>query len=294
MFRLVRELAGDGFPVAVTCRVLKVSRTSYYDWATRPPSARSTVDAALAETIATVHADSRGTYGSPRVHAELRLGLGIRCGRKRVARIMRTVGLRGVCHRRKRGTKPAPATHEDLVRRVFTADRIDRIWFTDITQHRAADGWVYCAAVIDACSRRVVGWSIADHLRTELVADALQMAQWQRRPPPGTIVHADRGCQGGFRWSSQHLELGGVNGTTTRVGFSRDGETCDALAWPAAGGQPRGAGCVLAQDRRGVVERGRRGGRRCVAASGVAVVSRGWRHVTDLLVCAVGPLPVVR
>ncbi len=222
MFRLVRELAGDGFPVAVTCRVLKVSRTGYYDWATRPPSARSTVDAALAETIATVHADSRGTYGSPRVHAELRLGLGIRCGRKRVARIMRTVGLRGVCHRRKRGTKPAPATHEDLVRRVFTADRIDRIWFTDITQHRAADGWVYCAAVIDACSRRVVGWSIADHLRTELVADALQMAQWQRRPPPGTIVHADRGCQYTSWLFGHRLRQAGLLGSMGRVASSVD------------------------------------------------------------------------
>ena len=133
MFRLVRELAGDGFPVAVTCRVLNVSRSGYYEWDSRPPSARSTVDAALAETIATVHADSRGTYGSPRVHAELRLGLRIRCGRKRVARIMRSSGLHGVCHRRKLRTEPAPATHEDLVRRVFTADTIDRIWFTDIT-----------------------------------------------------------------------------------------------------------------------------------------------------------------
>ncbi len=87
-----------------------------------------------------------------------------------------------MCHARKRGHRPAPATHEDLVRRVFAADAPNRVWFTDITQHRASDGWVYCCAVIDAYSRRIVGWSIADHIRTELVADALEMARWQRRP----------------------------------------------------------------------------------------------------------------
>jgi len=209
------------------------------------PSPRSQADAALAETIATVHAESRGTYGSPRVHAELRLGLGIRCGRKRVARIMRSSGLHGVCHPRKLRNRPAPATHEDLVRRVFTADTIDRIWFTDITQHRATDGWVYCCAVIDACSRRVVGWSIADHLRTELVTDALQMAQWQRRPTAGTIVHADRGCQGGFNRSSQHLDRGGVDGTTCRLDDGVDRAVSDEVAGPALAATRRGA-AVLA------------------------------------------------
>ena len=150
---LVRELAEDGYPVAVTCEVLEIPRSSYYEAATRPLSARAVADAELTATIAAVHADSRGTYGAPRVHAELRLGLGISCGRKRVARLMRDAGLQGVCHRRKRGQRPAPATHEDLVKRVFTADAPDRVWFTDITQHRAADGWVYCCAVIDAYTR---------------------------------------------------------------------------------------------------------------------------------------------
>jgi putative transposase len=220
--RLVHELAADGFPVAVTCRLLEVSRSGYYDWSTRAPSLRTVADAALADTIIAVHADSRGTYGSPRVHAELRLGIGIRCGRKRVARIMRASGLRGVCHRRKRGTRPAPATHEDLVRRVFTADAVDRVWFTDITQHRATDGWVYCCAVIDACSRRVVGWSIADHLRTELVADALQMAQWQRRPAPGTVVHSDRGTQYTSWVFGHRLREAGLLGSMGRVASSVD------------------------------------------------------------------------
>jgi putative transposase len=228
-FRLVRELAEDGFPVTVTCRLLEVSRSGYYDSCSRAPSARSIADAVLAERIVEVHTDSRGTYGSPRVHAELRLGLGIRCARKRVARIMRAEGLRGVCHRRKRGSKPAPAVHSDLVRRVFTADAIDRVWFTDITQHRAADGWVYCAAVIDACSRRVVGWSIADHLRTEIVADALQMARWQRRPRPGTVVHSDRGTQYTSWLFGHRLREAGLLGSMGRVASSVDNALVEAF-----------------------------------------------------------------
>lgn len=139
----------------MTCRVLKVSTSGYYDWRLRPLSAREQADTALAETIRAVHYESRGTYGAPRVHAELRLGLGLglglRLGRKRVARLMRAEGLRGVCHQRKRrGWRPAPAPHDDLVKRQFVADQPNRVWFTDITQHRASDGWVYCCAVIDA------------------------------------------------------------------------------------------------------------------------------------------------
>lgn len=124
---LVRELAEDGYPVAVTCEVLGIARSSYYDAATRPPSKRAVADADLSATIQRVHADSRGTYGAPRVHAKLTLGLGLACGRKRIARLMRQAGLAGVCHHRKRGHRPAPATHEDLVQRVFTADAPDRV-----------------------------------------------------------------------------------------------------------------------------------------------------------------------
>lgn len=201
MFRCVRELAEAGFPVSVACRVLQVSRSGYYDWARRVPSCRQLADRQLLVTIRQIHQMSRGSYGAPRVHVELRLGMGVRCGRKRVARLMAADGLTGICHRRKRGHKPMPATHEDLVQRCFTATGPDRLWFTDITQHRAADGWVYCCAVMDAFSRRIVGWSIADHIRTELVVDALQMARWQRQPV-GTIVHADRGSQGSTRPSN--------------------------------------------------------------------------------------------
>ena len=135
----------------MACRVLNVSRAGYYEWRGRPASARQVADEQLVATISQVHHDSRGTYGSPRVHAELRLGLGLVCGRKRVARLMRAAGLRGVCHQRQhRHWKPDQATHDDLVRRQFVAQAPDRVWYTDTTQHRAADGWVYCCAVVDA------------------------------------------------------------------------------------------------------------------------------------------------
>ncbi len=177
----------------------------------------------MVETIRKIHYESRCTYGAPRVHAELRLGLGLAIGRKRVARLMRVTGLQGICHRRKRrGWKPRPATHLDLVQRRFVADRPNRVWFTDITQHCAADGWVYCCAVIDAYSRRVVGWSIADHIRSELVVDALEMARWQRRPEPGTIVHADRGAQY-TSWAFGHrLRSAGLLGSMGKVASSVD------------------------------------------------------------------------
>jgi len=222
-FRLVRELAVDGFDVTVACRVLNISRSSYYDWAGRAPSARTVEDARLTETIRRVHYDSRCTYGAPRVHAELRLGLGLAIGRKRVARLMRQAGIQGVCHRRKRrGWKPNTATHADLVKRHFTADAPDRVWFTDITQHRAGDGWVYCCAVVDAFSRKVVGWSIADHIRTELVVDALEMARWQRRPAAGTVVHADRGAQYTSWVFGHRLREAGLLGSMGKVASSVD------------------------------------------------------------------------
>lgn len=203
--------------------MLNVSRAGYYEWRGRPASVRAVADEQLVETITQVHHDSRGTYGSPRVHAELRLGLGLVCGRKRIARLMRAAGLRGVCHQRKhRHWKPDPATHDDLVKRQFRAEAPDRVWFTDITQHRATDGWVYCCAVIDAYSRRVVGWSIADHIRTELVVDALQMARWQRRPQPGTIVHADRGTQYTSWLFGHRLRAAGLLGSMGRVASSVD------------------------------------------------------------------------
>jgi putative transposase len=127
VFRLVRELAGDGFDVAVACRVLRVSRSGYYAWRSRPPSVRLIADARLENDIRAAFSASRGICGAPRVHAELRLGLGVRCGRKRIARLMRGARLVGVGYCRRRRRQPAPAPHEDLVSRRFVADRPDRL-----------------------------------------------------------------------------------------------------------------------------------------------------------------------
>jgi len=222
-FRLVRELAADGVSVAVACRVLRVSTSGYYDWRDRPPSDRAVADAALTAQIVEIHTMSRGTYGIPRVHAELRLGRGVRCGRKRVARLMRLARLQGVYRRRGKQRRPAPAVHDDLVRRRFVADAPDRLWLTDITEHPTREGKVYCAAVLDVYSRRIVGWSIADHLRSELVVDALEMARWRRRPPPGqTVVHSDRGSQYTAWAFGQRLRAAGLLGSMGRVASALD------------------------------------------------------------------------
>ena len=209
IYPVVRELAADHIPVAVACRVLNVSTSGYYAWRDRPTSPRRQADLQLVEVIRDIHARSRQTYGSPRVHAELRLGQNIRVGRKRVERLMRAHRIVGV-HRRRRGgctvRDPAGQPSTDLVNRRFVADRPDALWVSDITQHRTEAGWVYCAVVLDTYSRRVVGWSIADHLRTGLVVDALEMACLRRRSrTAGTVVHSDHGSQGGLNRSSQHL-----------------------------------------------------------------------------------------
>ena len=207
----------------MACRFLKVSTSGYYEWASRPLSPRAVADEALTTTIRKVHRDSRGTYGAPRVLAELRLGLGIHVGKKRVARLVRLDGLTGVSHRRKRrGWKPDTATHEDLVKRRFCADAPNRLWFCDITQHRAKDRWVYCAAVTDAFSRRIVGWSISDRITAEIVVDALEMARWRRRPEPGTVVHADRGAQYTSWLFGHRLRQAGLLGSMGRDASSVD------------------------------------------------------------------------
>lgn len=214
----------------MACRVLKISRSGFYEWRDRPPSNRDLEDAYLANTIVDIHQMSRCSYGSPRVHAELRLGLGVRVGRKRVARLLRLTGRRGISHRHKRGgRRPDPAVHQDLVQRKFTAAGPDLLWCTDITEHPTRAGKVYCAAVMDVFTRQVVGWSIADHMRSELVVDALQMAIWRRRPEPGTIVHADRGSQYTSWVFGHRLRDAGLLGSMGRVASSVDNSMIESL-----------------------------------------------------------------
>jgi len=214
----------------VACRVLKNSRSGFYEWRDRPPSRRDLEDAYLANTIVDIHQMSRCSCGSPRVHAELRLGLGVRVGRKRVARLLRLTGRRGISPRHKRrGRRPDPAVHQDLVQRKFTAAGPDLLWCTDITEHPTRGGKVYCAAVIDVFTRQVVGWSIADHMRSELVVDALQMATWRRRPEPGTVVHSDRGSQYTSWVFGHRLRDAGLLGSMGRVASSVDNSMIESL-----------------------------------------------------------------
>lgn len=184
------------YPVATQCRLLGISPSGYYAWRRRPPSARTQANEALTERIRAIHAFSQGTYGMPRIHAEL-AAEGEQVSRKRVARLMRTAGLQGVSRRKRRRTtvraeavRPAP----DLVDRNFTASAPNQLWVADITYVPTWAGFLYLAVVIDAFARRVVGWSMANHLRTELVLNALNMALWQRRPEQ-VIHHSDQGCQ---------------------------------------------------------------------------------------------------
>ena len=166
--------------------MLRVSRSGYYGWRDGSLSKRSRENAALTQKIREIHRRSRQTYGSPRIHAELR-ALGTRCSRKRVERLMRQAGLRGCMRGERRGTtrrsRRAPAG--DLVKWDFSATGVDRVWAADITYVATREGFLYLAFILDVYSRRIVGWAMESHLRTELVVDALRMAVWRRKSAPG-------------------------------------------------------------------------------------------------------------
>ena len=184
------------FPVTVLCRVLGVSTSGYYAWAKRRPSERARDNEVLRVELRAIHERSRGTYGSPRAHRELRRKRPI--GRKRVARIMREEGLYGRRPARFRKTtdsdhgRPVPG---NLIARDFTADAPDRKWVGDITYVWTGAGWLYLAVLVDLFSRRVVGWAVAEHMRASLCVDALKMALGRRQPPRELVHHTDQGCQ---------------------------------------------------------------------------------------------------
>jgi len=227
------------FPIAPMARVLGVSKAGYYAWRHRSPSAHAVADAALLKRVRTVHATSRQTYGAPRIHADLR-ARGEKHGRKRIARLMRDAGLVGTCHRqggptttrRDKEARPAP----DLVDRNFTASGPNQLWIADITYIPTATGFLYLAVVLDVWSRKpdaarqsvIVGWSMANHLRAELVLDALEMAVGQRRPKD-VVHHSDQGSQLGFNQSSQQqAEPIVAPGQTSRQAFASQ---ASSVAW---------------------------------------------------------------
>ena len=176
------------------CRMLGVSRSGFHAWQHRPPSQRELSDAWLLERIRRIHSENRGVYGAPRIHAELRLAHGIRIGRKRVERLMRRAGLSGLIPKRRGRTTirvPGVRVADDLVQRQFRPTAPNVLWVADITYLRTWEGWLYLGAVQDAFSRRIVGWSMADHMRSDLVVDALNMAIARRAPEAGLIHHSD-------------------------------------------------------------------------------------------------------
>ncbi len=218
------------FPVRTMCRVLGVSPSGYYEWRERPPSARAVRDAEILERIEHHHVASRCSYGSPRILDDL-ADEGIHVGRKRVARLMRAAGIVGVSRRRYRGT--TVRDHEsvaapDLVERQFTANGPNQVWVADITYIPTWAGFLYLAVVLDVWSRRVVGWCMATHLRTELVLTALEMAVW-RRQPSGVIHHSDQGCQYTSVAFGKRCQEAGVRPSTGSVGDCFDNAMAESF-----------------------------------------------------------------
>ena len=197
-FRFIEEHLSPEFPVEVACEVLEVSRSGYYARRDRPDSARAERRRELAEKVEAVHEQNRGVYGSPRVCAALRAGGEAVC-ENTVAKVMRDNGIRAKS-KRKYVPRTTDSAHErpvapNVLARRFEAPAPDRKWAADITYVPTGQGWLYLAAVIDLCSRKVVGWSMAEHIRTDLVSDALRMALARRSPGKGLLHHSDRGSQ---------------------------------------------------------------------------------------------------
>jgi putative transposase len=217
------------YPIATMCRLLGVSSSGYYAWTKRLPSRRAQADAALLAQMRTAHAASHGTYGAPRLHAEL-AAQGIRVGRKRIARLMAAAGLAGVSRRKFVTTTVRGCGRQapDLVERNFTADKPNLLWVADITYVPTATGFLYLAVVLDACSRRIVGWSMATTLATQLVLDALDMALATRRPN-GVIHHSDQGSQYTSLAFGQRCRQAGVRPSMGSVGDAYDNAMCESF-----------------------------------------------------------------
>ncbi|MFG2632188.1 IS3 family transposase [Streptomyces sp. NPDC048473] len=291
------------FGVQPICDVLAetdapIAPSTYYAAHTRPPSARSLRDEQLTQEIHRIHADNYGVYGARKVHAAL-VREGVEVARCTVERLMRQAGLRGVIRAKgPRTTRPAPETDRpaDLVERQFTATTPNQLWVADITYIRTFSGWVYAAFVIDVFSRMVVGWQVATSLYTDLALHALEMAIWRRRHTgadlTGLTHHSDRGVQGGFNWSSQHLmtevrdgsrqkaDAEDACGCATAVGGGSGIATADAFARPA-GAVSCGTAGLLAADRIGSDDGRGRGGCWCFMAGRIPVVPSRWRDAAD-------------
>jgi putative transposase len=220
------------FPARDLCRVLGVSRSGFYRWLAEPVGRRQQRREELGAAITRAHEAGRGVYGSPRVCAALRHE-GRRVCRNTVAKVMRSLGLRARTHRRFRaGTTDSAHAHPiapNVLGRRFGAAGLDRVWLTDITYIPTGEGWLYLAGVMDLCSRKIIGWSMAEHMRAELVGDALEMALRSRRPGAGLVHHSDRGTQYACADYRRELEARGVTVSMSRAGDCYDNAPAESF-----------------------------------------------------------------
>ena len=230
----VIEAHREDFPVSLMCRVLGVSRSGFYEAQKREARQRERADQRLLLEIRSIHRSSKRRYGSPRVHAELK-AQGIRCGRKRVERLMREDGLRAKKRRRHRGTTDsahAHPTHPNHLARQFSIEQVegvDRVWVSDITYVPTREGWLYLAVVLDLKSRAVVGWAMKDTLEASLATDALTMALWRRKPGPELLCHSDRGVQYASGDYQEILREHGIRCSMSRKGDCWDNAVAESF-----------------------------------------------------------------
>ena len=231
VFRFIRAEKVN-CPVSVLAETLRVNRSAYYAWARRPASARELEDRDLIRLIKEIHAANRGVHGTPRIHAELRIAHNIHVSTKRVARLMREARISGLMPRRRGKTTirvPGVRVADDLLLREFKAKEPNRIWSADITYIKTWEGWVYLAAVQDLYSRKIVGWSMADHMRSELVVDALKMAVHRLRPEQGLIHHSDQGSQYVALAFGQFARANGISQSMGQVGSAYDNSVAETF-----------------------------------------------------------------
>ena len=289
----------DELGVEPICAALQVAPSTYYAAKRREvaPSARTVRDAAMCQVLMVLWVANRKVYGAHKLwKAARRAGHDI--GRDQVVRLMKVMEIEGVSRKRRKVfttiADPDAVRPPDLVNRNFTADRPDALWVTDLTYVPTRTGMAYVCFIVDAFSRRIVGWRVASHMRTDMVLDALEMARLSRGRPRlvGLVTHADAGSQGGFHRSSQHLDREVTDEQTAGVDGDADGATVDEVAGQAAD-PSRHRACVLGEDRRGACERGRCDCVRGVGCGRVKVVPRAWRDADDRVELADRAISVV-
>jgi len=298
----VIERMRNVWPISLVCEVLEVSASGWHQWRRRkaskkpstPQSGRLSNDALLTH-IKAIHVEVKGEYGWPRVWKEL-LARGMRVGKERVRKLMAQHGIRARTKRRFKAT--TNSRHDmpvapNLIARDFAPAQPNQVWTTDITYIDTAEGWLYLTVMLDLYSRQIVGWAIMPRMTTALVLDALRMAWFWRRPKAGLIVHSDRGSQGVFNRSSQHLNHGGVYGATRRVDAEVDGARSDAFAGCAVASARSGATVLGADCDRDDEREGSRSGRR-VAGGRLSLVPSSWRHATVYVETCLRKIFVVR